>query len=76
MEAGGAARMTEQREEGGPAFPHGGLTMRDWFAGQALASLAGTVCNDGSDFLHPLGVKSAAQWAYSFADAMIEARNK
>lgn len=81
-------KMAENINDGGPAFPNpsladenyrpqpgdNGMTLRDYFAGQALAGLAGMNVNDGSDFLHPLGVKSAAQWAYTFADAMIAAR--
>jgi hypothetical protein len=62
--------------DGGPAFPkttgsffedgsggirsEGGMSLRDWFAGQALAS---------SDIIHP-------QQAYEIADLMLEARNR
>lgn len=51
-----------------------GMWLRDWFAGQALS---GMLAREGeSDLLHPASVKVAAQWAYSFADAMMEARDK
>lgn len=80
--------MTEQREDGGPAFPHDGMSMRDWFAGQALAAIIAKH--------HPMGepgtpdtgreivphgtaqdiMKSIARGAYRYADAMIEARSK
>ena len=76
-------------DNGGPAFPHDGrdngpgnikgrphdgMTLRDWFAGQALAGISGMTESDGSSFLHSPGMKAAARWAYSFADAMLEAR--
>ena len=60
--------------DGGPAFPlqandggqeiwWNGMTLRDWFAGQALASGGSTPSNDGT-----------AEWCYEMADAMIKAR--
>lgn len=70
-------------DDGGPAFPHQpavdanggyilygdcGMTLRDWFAGQALIGL--TVHND-------FGARSdeeIAGGAYAYADAMIAAR--
>ena len=40
-----------------------GMTLRDWFAGQALASGGSAPSNDGT-----------ATWCYEMADAMIKAR--
>jgi hypothetical protein len=66
------------RKDGGYAFPTGnsdvgipyefryGMTLRDWFAGQVLASAKG----DGGH------VDDMAAYAYRIADAMIEARKE
>jgi hypothetical protein len=66
--------------DGGPAFPgpsftqagypngHSmGLTMRDWFAGQALANPYTTDHEHFPD--------KVAEWAYQVADAMLAARD-
>jgi len=60
--------------DGGPAFPFKGyagetygMTLRDWFAGQALAGLL----RDGIDVF---GVYATANDAYKMADAMLKAR--
>ena len=68
--------MTEHYD-GGPAFGHGspehgghpGMSLRDWFAGQALAGIAGP---HGEGF--SLQESDAANWAYEYADAMLKAR--
>jgi hypothetical protein len=61
--------------DGGPAFPVGspthrgyeGMTLRDWFAGQALAGLIADPSRDGS-------ADDRARYAYAYADAMLRAR--
>ena len=68
---------------GGPAFPRpaafsnaertacteqDGMTLRDWFAGQALASMGIEYTSD--TFCH----SSVAECAYAYADAMLRAR--
>lgn len=57
-----------------PAFPfptnhpaHEGMTLRDYFAGQALAGVA-------SDPTADMNNPERAKWAYRMADAMIKAR--
>ena len=66
--------MDVNKDDGGPAFPvvtatirhYNGMSLRDWFAGQALAGwLAGETTPDDH---------SAARYAYAVADAMIAAR--
>jgi hypothetical protein len=63
-------------KDGGPAFPQGddgswgtGMTLRDWFAGQALAGLL--ACGEAHDE-HTDSVTAGA--AYKMADAMLTAR--
>ena len=72
-------------KDGGQAFPWGGgilggMTLRDWFAGQALN---GMVAADNDDQLardakagHRQIKEHYAILAYEFADAMMEARTK
>ena len=61
-----------QPNDGGPAFPSDradreGMSLRDWFAGQALAGL----CSGNLPFCP--GQVSAT--AYAYADAMLKARS-
>ena len=68
--------MPTHGDDGGPAFPTdggvsyvAGMTLRDWFAGQALA---GAMVDDEN------GVEDhdkMAAYCYRQADAMIAARN-
>jgi hypothetical protein len=48
--------MSKKKEDGGPAFPHQpigeeftGMTLRDWFAGQALAGMTSTATMAAAD---------------------------
>ena len=80
-----AARPTEDDgmtkiNDGGPAFPalwheehyaSKGMSLRDWFAGQALAGLAANCDDNGRSSW--CAVPLAAR-AYEIADAMIAAR--
>lgn len=70
--------MTKQIEDGGPAFPvtagqqvySHGMTLRDWFAGQAMIGLCSGINSSSDAWL----INCAADLAYQIADAMLEAR--
>lgn len=74
--------MSDEAERRGrePAFPHiaveghkdyrAGLTMRDWFAGQVVASAA---ANYG---FNEFGAQDLSVHAYRIADAMIRERDR
>lgn len=66
--------------DGGPAFPiddhpdRRGMSLRDYIAGQVLQALVYRDADDsayGGDM-----IKARPQLAYSYADAMIAARNQ
>lgn len=74
--------MANTKPNGGPAFPvsedaargkvsgiYGGMTLRDYFAAQAMAGLT-AIPSSGYTF------EGAAEDAYKFADAMIAQRTK
>lgn len=77
--------MTD-RKDGGPAFPMDGphamnespaiasrgMSLRDWFAGQALIAVLRSSPKIEAEEI----VKYAAKTAYSFADAMLKEREK
>ena len=82
------------RTDGGPAFPTHpalyssadaglaqGMSLRDWFAGQALLDVSGTNPNlpgdpaDTTEWPKPMQLaRRRARWAYIQADAMLEKR--
>ena len=68
--------MSARKDDGGPAFPlidqrymANGMSLRDWFAGQALAGLL-------SDPLIRDTPEGFAKSCYERADAMIAERSK
>jgi len=80
--------MTD-KDNGGPAFPNiaghtvysNGMTLRDWFASQALLSVGETSPNLPGDPANTGAwpgpeelATRRARWAYLQADAMLEAR--
>lgn len=69
--------MIDTREDQ-PAFPrsysadgHNGMTLRDYFAGQALAGMAAQAYVHSED-----GIADCAEDAYALADAMLAERAK
>jgi hypothetical protein len=74
-------------EDGGPAFPlqdwdecihsrriESGMTLRDWFAGQALAGFAANPRM--IDSRSPSTLEIVSEWSFEAADAMIKARRE
>ena len=83
----------ERKPDGGPAFPvtpvyrtapegtecqtYSGMTLRDWFAGKALAGQLANPRWPNADGVLPASEEDcAAHWAYSFADAMLKERDR
>ena len=72
---------TQQKDDGGTAFPIGltqdgpcgGLTKREWFAGQALRGLLSDASWPGDVRFDP---ERDAKIAFKFADAMIAESKK
>jgi hypothetical protein len=71
--------MSAQIDDGGPAFPEpsrswqyssNGMSLRDWFAGQALAGILMNYTTQKFGATE----QTAAEYAYRYADAMIAAR--
>lgn len=62
--------MSNKIWDGGPAFPSpgafDGMSLRDWFAGQAISGAIGKF----------RVAQTAAEYAYRVADAMLEAREE
>lgn len=72
--------MRDQAENGGPAFAHGnpeqggdpGMSLRDWFAGQALVGLLSGYW--GNPEMSGLDPAMLADEAYRQASAMLDRR--
>jgi hypothetical protein len=73
-EYAGAAVLSDEQDK---PYTHvrsvGGMTLRDYFAGQALTGLVLACCIANTELLGP---GKAASAAYEFADAMIAQREK
>lgn len=66
-----------------PAFPyqhnpaHGGMSLRDWFAGQVMCSIAEYIAVQPMKAGCPRETAiAAARLSYEFADAMLEVRSE
>lgn len=76
IDDGGAAfPRTEQHADGATYFYHG-MSLRDWFAGQALAGMLAIPEHDNGNFHNNCGEAfiGPARYAYRMADAMLAAR--
>lgn len=79
----GQAAGRAENKDGGPAFPFvepptecgtsPGMSLRDWFAGQALP--AAIECTQRG-FIMIGGPEGASRVAYEYADAMLKARKE
>lgn len=73
-------------DDGGPAFPYSftdvyghviafnGMSLRDYFAGQASIALGAGTAHPQSPGITEEDYAACAEQAYEFADAMLEAR--
>ena len=80
--------MSRQHDDGGPAFPfwdamaegaNPGMTLRDWFAGQALSGELASQSGNAGEYatnISPCLLEDRAAMLWRFADAMIAAREK
>lgn len=61
-------------DNGGPAFPSHGMTLRDYFAAKAMQGFA---AHNGLNVCGPNNAAyNVAGMAYEMADAMLQERNK
>lgn len=83
--------MSSEINDGGPAFPKPldpypnaqgmesgthGMSLRDWFAGQALTGIMVMISAGKHELPDPKGPKGCAFEAYRLADAMLAERTK
>ncbi len=74
IDDGGSAFPFEGGENNGIS-PEGGMTLRDWFAGQCLVAMGTWAPVEPAEWPHRDVVqKMRAEFAYEQADAMIAAR--
>jgi hypothetical protein len=70
--------MSDWRDNGGRAFPtkdggghhHGGMSLRDWFAGQVMAEMIRLSTDSDGGW----NAENVAYGCYNLADAMLKAR--
>ena len=77
-------KKSDDTTDGGPAFPvpddanvngQAGMTLRDWFAGQALAGVWAGRESDFANITAPTATDLAVA-SYKIADAMLEVRKQ
>jgi len=73
--------MRDLKDDGGPAYPvrsdqcpeFNGMTLRDYFAGQAIGEII-AFCTNDTRLENKSAQDAFARKAYEIADSMIEAR--
>lgn len=72
----------DTKQDGGPAFPvdnpsghHPGMSLRDYFAGQALAGELAAQSSETGEWAS-VNFRSLAERSYAIADAMLAEREK
>ena len=79
LHATGDMTMTDKINTGGPAYPvpidhwESGMTLRDYFAGQAIGQII-SVCTNDTHIAGESAPDAFARKSYEIADAMITAR--
>ena len=53
-----------------------GMTLRDYFAAKAMAAMVGATCEVREDGIIKNIPRDISEIAYTYADAMLEVRNK
>ena len=83
-DGGPAFPLTESRNSGGTCYvgdscarieARGGMALRDWFAGQALAGALASPCDSGGD-TYAEKRSNIVRVCYEYADAMLCARKE
>lgn len=72
----GAFPFQDVTAQGEPCEPHFGMTLRDWFAGQALAGMLPNEDMPWSSDHAEIEASTIANAAYELADAMLAERSK
>lgn len=67
---GGFVHPSELPMAGGGTYTSGGMTLRDWFAGQAMAAYLSRPDADNDPYA------AVASYAFDMADAMLAERSK
>ena len=71
---GGPAFPSEGEGHGNPKYHSPGMTLRDWFAGQALAGITANSYTPWTPDAADISDETLAKSAYDLADAMLAAR--
>ena len=76
LDAGGPANPTDFPAGDGGTFSFSGLTIRDYFAAQAMGAIVGQIEFGDDDGETEIDFDAIAGDSYRVADAMLEARKR